>query len=66
MTNVYIVNHLNVFHSLILQNLTTYGWSTQATMTNVYTVNHTDTQTKHYLRYNKVFVKTGIYVKSGS
>ena len=42
MTNVYIVNQLNVFHSLILQNLTTYGWSTQVTMTNVYTVNHTN------------------------
>ena len=25
MTNVYIVNHLNVFHSLTLQNLATYG-----------------------------------------
>ena len=94
MTNVYIVKHLNVFHSRILQNQTTNGvhknydkrlhcqssecvsqsypaksnniWSTQVTMTNIYTVSHRDTQTKHYLRYNKVLVKTGIYVRPGS
>ena len=34
-------------------------------MTNVYTVSHTGTQIKHHLRYNKVLVKTGIYVSSG-
>ena len=38
MTHVYIVNHLNVFHSLILQNLTTMEYT--STTTNVYIVSH--------------------------